>query len=417
MANLFTPDGDFELTMDVTVKKSTENTPKVHILLGYRKYFNPHYISLDLFNGGGIQSYQSYALLGECWGEGLKLDKKQNLRIVKRGNILVASIDGKIATIGEIPNSLAGNVSLRTEYADLRVENINLYKNIYEGEKINVIPLFLERIDENMIRIKTSSLNDSYVYRFVKNGQYKGNGDAGCDYVEGSVKLNTPYLYEVYAYDENGVLRGKGQINVNISPSGSNDFFKISNIQVRAGVNGNYVSSYDKQNRFLKVGSKAHCDRDWKFTYVSPVFEESAVLLTSNQDRINTQFVTYRDNWLTFDINRSATVYIITNLTSKYLPWLSTENGWICEENYIYETDEEGNFVLDENGKKKLTGYKYFNISSCSNNYVYKKYFKTDDGVNMNIKLGGATSRISSMYAVVVKPDVLPEPVEILRKY
>ncbi len=417
LSNLFIPEGDFELTMDVTVKKPTENTPKVHILLGLREYFNPHSISVDLYNGGGIQSYQNYALLGECWGEGLKLNTKQNVRIVKRGNILTASIDGKIATIAELATSLEGKVSFRTEYADLRVENINLYKKTYKDEDVLNIPLSVERVDENMIRIKTTSINDSYIYRFIKNGQYKGIGDSGCDYVEGSVKLNVDYLYEVYAYDINGVLRGKGEIDVKLLPSGNNDFFKISNILVRAGVGGSYVSSYDRQNRFLKVGSKAHSDRDWKFTYVAPQFIDSAILLTGNNDRTNSQLVTYRDNWLTFDINRSATVYVITYLTTKYLPWLSAENGWTQEDNYIYQVDEEGNRVKDENGKDILLGYKYFNISDCSNNYVYSKHFDTPDGVNLNIKLGGSTNQMSSIYTVVVKPDVLPEPVEILRKY
>ncbi len=391
--NLFIPENDFELSMDITVKQYGTNTPKVWMDFGKCGYKNNNPYTLILGENGGIYAtHESDSRVGELWGS-FEIDKKQTLKLSKHKDTIVVSIDGKIVSVAKVDEDIKGKIGFGTYKTYFKIENINLYeKNFTSSEPLN-IEMDYSRIDENVINIKFDSIGDDYVYKLYKNDVYYGDCKSGQSFTDINVKKYKDYIYTIEAYDISGLKKGIGSININL-PDSTNEFFNITDVQSRSGADGTYISYYISSNRFLDNGTIAYCDRNSKYISVADEFKDCGYIQTANGDRSNEVFKTACDDWLTFNINRSATVYVLTHsVANKNKPnWL---NDWTLEE------DMSSYFSVD---------------NSINTSYVYSKHFSTTDGVKKQIKLGGFSSR-SSMYLVVVKPDVMPdEKVEIIRK-
>ena len=89
-------------------------------------------------------------------------------------------------------------------------------------------------------------------------------------------------------------------------------------------------------------------------------------------------------DWLKFKINQPATVYLVLQSSHKSPSWLNDWNEYLSTS---------------------------ISTDTLSATKVYYKHFDAGD---VTI---GSFSALSANYSVIVEPDTMPEPVEIIRKY
>ncbi len=382
--------GNFDFQCDITVTPAEGYTPNVSFVYGYRNFGAKLYNKLTLTDGGGVFPNNSDSRTGELI-ETIKPGVKQRLRVVKNGNRITASLDGKIVSLAEVTNEIKGKFGFHADYTNITVENIDIFVNNYPESQIVNIPMEYERLDSEIVKISFDAPYKDCVYKVYKNGEYTGIMASDEYYVDIEAFVGEEQIYTIEAYDICGVKKGEGTLSLIFDKPAANEFFMISDVYSRNGTNGEYVKYYTFENRFLEVGSFPYCDRSYKYTSVADEFLDCGYIRTGNGDRLDSLFRMEPDDWLKFKINRSATVYVIFHKEFKTVP------AWLSDWDSMTDT--------------------YFDINnSIDTSVIYYKHFNTKDGEKLEIKLGGCRS-LSSMYQIVIKPDNMAERVNVKRKF
>lgn len=379
----YTHKDDFSLEFDLTLNSNNPSSANFEFLFGYDVISGTAHRVKLLNNGGVFLTSDNNTRSGELVKQ-LEIGVTKRMQIVKRDDILVVSYGDDILTMAKLPEETSGKFGLNLSSCNIKIENID----IFEGKADNLIPetisMTYSRIDDNTIKVNYTSIGN-YIYRLFKDGICLGESGEISNFVDVSVTMDENHEYKLYVYDKNGVLVGEGELSLTITASSSDEYFKISDVLVKVGENDSYVENYYKSsNRFLDEYTEIYDDRDYTYSSLPEMFKDCGYILTRNSDRTLDSYKTAKSDWLKFKINQPATVYIVLQASHTVPSWLA---DWGVYSGDLVSTD------------------------TLSSTKVYLKHF---DGGEVTI---GSFSTLSANYSVIVKPDTMPEPVEIIRKF
>ena len=379
----YTHKDDFTLLFDLTLNSNNPSSANFEFLFGYDVISGTAHRVKLLNNGGVFLTSDNNTRSGELVKQ-LEIGVTKRMQIVKRDDILVVSYGDDILTMAKLPEETSGKFGLNLSSCNIKIENID----IFEGKRDSLIPetisMTYSRIDDNTIKVNYTSIGN-YIYRLFKDGICLGESGEISNFVDVSVTMDEAHEYRLYVYNKNGVLVGEGELSLTILAPSSNEFFRISDVRVKAGKNGGYLENYYKSsNRFLDEDTKIYDDRDYTYNSLPDEFNDCGFILTKNADRTLSSYKTAMSDWLKFKINQSATVYLVLQTSHASPLWLNDWNEYLSAS---------------------------ISTDTLSATKVYYKHFDAGD---VTI---GSFSALSANYSVIVKPDNMPDTVEIIRKF
>ncbi len=379
----YTHKDDFSLEFDLTLNSGNPSSANLEFLFGYDVISGTAHRVKLLNNGGVFLTSDNNTRSGELVKQ-LEIGVTKRMQIVKRDDILVVSYGDDILTMAKLPEETSGKFGLNLSSCNIKLENIDIFEEKADSVVPKTISMTYSRIDDNTIKVNYTSIGN-YIYRLFKDGICLGESSEVSNFVDVSVTMDENHEYKLYAYDKTGVLVGEGELSLTITASSSGEYFKISDVLVKVGENDSYVENYYKSsNRFLDEYTEIYDDRDYTYSSLPEMFKDCGYILTRNSDRTLDSYKTAKSDWLKFKINQPATVYIVLQASHTVPSWLA---DWGVYSGDLVSTD------------------------TLSSTKVYLKHF---DGGDVTI---GSFSTLSANYSVIVKPDTMPESIEIIRKF
>ena len=379
----YTHKDDFSLEFDLTLNSGNPSSANLEFLFGYDVISGTAH-RIKLLNDGGVFLTSDNSTRSGELVKQLETGVTKRFKVTKRDEVLVVSYGDDIVAMAELPEEISGKFGFNLSGCNIKLENIDIFEEKAESVVPETISVTYSRIDDNSVKVNYTSIGN-YIYRLFKDGICLGESGESSNFVDVSVTMNEAHEYKLYAYDKNGVLVGEGELTLTITEPSSGEYFKISDVLVKVGENGSYVSNYYKSsNRFLDEDTEIYDDRDYTYSSLPEMFKDCGFILTRNADRALDSFKTATNDWLKFKINQPATVYIVLQASHTVPSWLA---DWIVYSGDLVSTD------------------------TLSSTTVYLKHF---DGGDVTI---GSFSSLSANYSVIVKPDTMPEPIEITRRF
>ncbi len=397
--------GNYEISCDVTLNfESGSGTIGGGIILGYKDKPNMEYYMLRFAQEGSTIGgiYYIDGLLSSSGTATCKLsefpnkmekDKTYNVKIRVNGNKLIVLIDDKISAFTDRFNPQGNKIGFASFGANtMTVSNCkitDLKPSVY-SEEIKEIKMEVKKIDSTIAYISYEELEQPKLYyRMYRFGNYLNDSNTASYLTDVSIKPGRTYTYDMKAFDEYGNLVGQGSKSIEVTNSDNDEFFTISNVLVnktQSGKNDPWINDkFVYRGRGLREGMTIFSDRAYTITDLPDRFKDCGFIKNNYSYRSNPK-LTKAQELLKFDINRSATVYVIGEFNGETPAWLSDWNFEMIDS--IRSLDE----TLQ---------------SKC-----FSKHFDVKEGEKTTVMLGGIPG-IAYNYLIIVKPDIMPEYVEI----
>lgn len=238
----YTHKDDFTLSFDLTLNSSNPSSAKFEFLFGYDVISGASHRVKLINNGGVFLTSDDSTRSGEL-AKPLEIDVTKRMQIVKRDDILVVSYGDDILTMAKIPEETSGKFGFNLSGCKVKIENIDIFEGKANDSIPQTISMFYSRIDDNTIKVDYTSIGN-YIYRLFKDGICLGESGEASNFVDASVTMDVPHEYKLYAYNKEGVLVGEGELPLIIYAPSADEFFRISDVLVKAGANDSYIENY-----------------------------------------------------------------------------------------------------------------------------------------------------------------------------
>lgn len=394
--------GNYEINFDLTLTDdSGSGAIGGGLVLGYRNspdfsHYTLRFGDSDATATGFYEIDPHVTLKSSEMQISLEANKKYNITVRVNGKTVTAFVDGKWATLLENFKNNEGKIGF-ISYSNnsVIVDNLTVkeFNPPVQGTDISDLNMTSKRVDSQIAVVDYVPMEQKNIYyRTYKNGfQINDAIDENEGFSEVTLRVDDPYYFEVKAFDEFGNIVGNSKTTVHYPTDGKDEFFTISDVLFYTG-DPDYPydpASTKYRSRGLKVDLSTYSDRAYKFTEIPERFIDCGFIKMHNTAIKTDVFRKSAEtgNYLKFDINRPATVYVLA---------------------YIKGT---GNFPL------WASDWKYETVSdvqqTTSNpNHCWSKHFDVPAGGKTTVYVGGfAATPVAPM--VFIKPDDMPEYVEL----
>lgn len=391
--------GDYKISFDIAMKgNNNPDAPDANcgVIIGAKDDNKNDYYRINLCEGDYSYSRVTYhdgyyisSKVGDVYTEEAETGVFYHVTVVKNGEWLVTTFNGKIASVVKVPENLEGNFGFVTRNNLIEVDNLVIESIDFPQASVETIDINATRTDicETQIVINDNIKKD-IMYRIERNGLWMCDTT---DYIYYDFTMqdeSNQYSYTVYAIDEEGNVVGRGTESVSLENIPDSMFY-ISDLQYKLSGADKFVDTgHYANNKGMGAGSATEgiwYDQYYVFDKIPEEFENAAYIRTlRNYGKNELNAVSGADEWMRFNLNnKSATVYVIMFDTS--VPNWITNGGW-----------ESADYKMDV-----YNGSNY--IVSTQN--VFKKHFDVAKGGKTTVTLGAHNDVVSYHYAVIVVPD------------
>ncbi len=393
--------GNYEANFDITLTNdSGSGDIGGGFIFGYRNTPDLSYYTLR-FGGTGVITSGIYEVDPHVTLKSSEMlidfepNKKYNITVRVNDDIVVVLVDGKIATVLENFKNKEGKIGF-ISYSNnsVIIDNLNVSSitNPVNANNIADLDMTVKRIDSTMAVVDFTPLEQKGIYyRTYRNGfQINDSLDENEGFTEVTLRAGEKIDYQVKGFDEYGNIVGNGYNYALYETDGKEEFFTISDVMVKTG---NSTVPYAEgrikyRSRGLTEGLTTYSDRTYVISNLPDRFKDCGFIKINNADIKKDIYTGSAKNgdYLRFKMNRSATIYILA-----YGNFTETPD-WLMD----WEYEQINDVILTTS-----------NPTNC-----WSKHFEVPEGQEITVYLG-AFPKISVAHHVYIKPDVMPEYVEL----
>ena len=177
-------------------------------------------------------------------------------------------------------------------------------------------------------------------YRTYRNGfQINDCLDEDEGFTEVTLRVGEKIEYEVKGFNEYGNIVGSSSTSILFETDGKDEFFTISDLMIKTSdeIDSYFSSNIKYRSRGLTKGLSTYSDRAYTISKLPDRFKDCGFIKMNNSDIKSSLFKNSADtgDYVKFNINRSATVYVLAagNIT--------TPPKWLKDWNYENISDVE----------------------------------------------------------------------------